>query len=271
MFGLKKPKGRRNIRKKGADSEVADSESTDIVKRTTPAKPTKDGPHPYTQEEIQALKKDTEKPDTQTTAYPFSTQGIPNAQDIYMAKKLRRQRQAAQKMGDEDSGDEQRKEEDFISLSDDMASSHIQVSHPDTLEEPEDTLDTVIVDPGERAEFGRVARQAMGESIEQVHEDELSEWENEQLRSAGVATPRRRPKGSQANGPLRDEGFEFDMEQFRFMLVQEENQLKLDQDRLETTNRQLAASSKALEELDHSIEHARKQYDHFASLAKSTI
>ncbi|KAJ1825590.1 hypothetical protein LPJ70_007971, partial [Coemansia sp. RSA 2708] len=120
-----------------------------------------------------------------------------------------------------------------------------------------------------RAEFGRIAKQAMEESIERAHDDdEMSDWENEQLRKAGVSVPPN-PVSRQPQLP-KDNGFEFDMEQFKFMVAQEKNQLAIDQDRLKTAQDKLAASSYALSELHKSIEQAQKQYDHFSSLAKST-
>ncbi|KAJ1858989.1 hypothetical protein LPJ76_000574 [Coemansia sp. RSA 638] len=255
MFAFKKSKGRRNIRKKETDDDemAADSGSADI-------------------EEIQTLKDETLVRNAQPasdTAYPFSNEGIPDAQEIYMAKKLRRQRQAAQKMNGEDSD----KEEDFISLSDNMANSQIRsaehVSLNDAIAEGEDEMEAVIIDKGERAEFGRVAKQAMEESIDQAHDDEMSDWENEQLRNAGVSAPHKSSK-LQAHLP-KDNGFKFDMDQFKFIIAQDKNQLAIEQDRLRSAKEKLVASSNALDQLRQNIEQAQKQYDHFSSLAKSTI
>ncbi|KAJ2827705.1 hypothetical protein IWW50_001759 [Coemansia erecta] len=297
MFSFKKSKGRRNIRKKETDDEemAVDSGAADIIKRTaTPKSESAAGkssrpslqikeladeraeqsedPRQYTRDDIQALKEETpirQSEPASEAAYPFSSEGIPNAQDIYMAKKLRRQRQAAHKMNEEDSANE----EDFISLADNMASSQIRgtdrVDLENSIAEGEDELDAVIIDKGERAEFGRIAKQAMEESIDHAHDDEMSEWENEQLRNAGIAAP---PKfdARQASLP-EDNGFKFDMNQFKFIIAQEKNQQAIEQDRLKLAKEKLAASSYALDELRQNIEKAQKQYDHFSSLAKTTV
>ncbi|KAJ2801190.1 hypothetical protein H4R20_003775 [Coemansia guatemalensis] len=201
-----------------------------------------------------------------TTAYPFSSEGLPNAKDIYMAKKLRQQRRAAQQMDAAESAGE----EDFIKLSDDMANSQISSEEPDNLGGPavegEDEYDAVIIDKSERAEFARSTKKSLEETIERAHDDELSEWEHAQLRNAGIATLKE-STGKQMPPP-KDGGFEFNSEDLKFMIAQEKNQLDIDKERLKSAKERLEASALAIENLQRDVEQAQKQYDHFASLAK---
>ncbi|KAJ2783321.1 hypothetical protein H4R18_001767 [Coemansia javaensis] len=289
MFSFKRTKGRHNIRRKdaaAADEDAADSGAADIVKRS--AKPGAKQRGVATAAGLgggsgSAAAEDAGPEGTQPAAagvaeragaYPFSTDGIPDSQQIYMAKKLRRERQAAQRMGGDgaEGEGEKEEEEDFIRLSDDMESSRLDgPGEEDTLGdiavEGEDEHDAVIVDKAERAEFNRVARMAMDESIAQAHSDRDDDWESAQLRSAGVpALPR--AAGEQPRAP-EDEGFELDREQLRFMLAQEEGQLAVEEERLTTARKRLAAAEAALEDLGRQIEHAQKQYDRFLALTKA--
>ncbi|KAJ2676306.1 hypothetical protein IWW42_000594 [Coemansia sp. RSA 1085] len=275
MFASKKSKGRRNIRKKEADAaeEAHESGSAAVIKRSaksntastknnrlaaqnkgSAADKSEHTERQYTDEDLLALKEDTLE-----SSYPFSSGEIPNAQEIYMAKRLRRQRQAAHKMADD---------VDYIRLSKDLDEAQVFTSDGDTMGhvaiDGEDELDTVIIDKNERSEFENISKQAMKESIE--HMNEMSDWENEQLRNAGVSTSNRKSQ----NELPKDSGFAFDMEQFKFIIAQEENQMAIDQERLSAAKGKLQASLQKLEELQQSIGHAQKQYDHFVSLVKST-
>ncbi|KAJ2712576.1 hypothetical protein H4R19_002684 [Coemansia spiralis] len=304
MFSFKKARGRQNIRRKetAAEDGAGAEELGDVVKRSV--KPRAESRPPglpgmalgsssggggdgnertYSRTEMDELKEDSSTAGTPDTggAYPFAAEGIPDSQQIYMAKKLRRERRAAQAMDEpgvaENNNDD---EEDFIRLSDDMEDARLDdaggartsdadVSDADDRETGgEDAFDAVIVDKNERAAFNRAARKAMEESIAQAHDSEMSDWESAQLRSAGV--PAMAAPASQAPLLPEDGGFEFDGEQLKFMIAQATNQLAADEARLATAKERLAASSTALEELEHNIEHAQRQYDHFLSLAKAT-
>ncbi|KAJ2611301.1 hypothetical protein H4S08_003231 [Coemansia sp. RSA 1365] len=207
-----------------------------------------------------------QKSKAEDVAYPFSSEGLPNAKDIYMAKKLRQQRRAAQQMdANEGAG-----EEDFVKLSDDMANSQISSEEPDNLGGPavegEDEFDTVIIDKNERKEFARSTKKALEESIEHAHDDEISDWEHAQLRNAGIAnithnTPKRIPLP-------KDTGFKFNSEDLKFMIAQENNQLGMERDRLKSAEERLKASTQATENLQRDIEQAQKQYNHFLSMVK---
>ncbi|PIA13783.1 hypothetical protein COEREDRAFT_89302 [Coemansia reversa NRRL 1564] len=198
--------------------------------------------------------------------YPFSNEGLPNAKEIYMAKKLRQQRRAAQHMDVEGSAGE----EDFIKLSDDMANSQISGEELDNLGGPavegEDEFDTVIIDKNERAEFARSTKKALEESIEHAHDDEISDWEHSQLRNAGIVNIAQNT-GKQIPLP-KDNGFEFNSEDLKFMIAQENNQLGIENERLKSANEQLEASTQAAENLQRDLEQAQKQYDHFLSMVK---
>ncbi|KAJ1730805.1 hypothetical protein LPJ61_002833 [Coemansia biformis] len=237
------------------------------------------GERAYSHADILELKGESARtgaPEADGVVYPFADEGIPDSQQIYMAKKLRRERRAVQAA--EEPGNAH--DEDFIRLSDDMEDSRLDDAEDtgagdagmsdldDGAAEGEDENDAVIVDKNERAEFSRVSRKAMEESVAQVNESELSDWESAQLRSAGVATVPR----AAGQGPLlpEDAGFEFDHEQLRFMIEQEASQLAVEEARLSAARDRLAASTAALEELDRSIEHAQRQHDHFMSLNKAT-
>ncbi|KAJ2775414.1 hypothetical protein IWQ56_000052 [Coemansia nantahalensis] len=298
MFSFKKARGRQNIRRK--EAAAPEDEAADVIKR--PTKPRAESkPHgmpgaslgssgggdggeerTYSSTTIQGLKEESSAvgtPEAGGAAYPFAAGGIPDSQQIYMAKKLRRERRAAQAMG-EASGAESGDEEDFIRLSDDMEGSRLDdadgagagdavASDPgDSEAGGEDADDAVIVDKNERAAFGRASRRAMEESIAQSHGGDMSDWESVQLRSAGLSAP----AAPASRAPLlpEDGGFEFDAAQLRFMIAQEVDQQTVDEARLATARDRLAASSAALEELERSIEDAQRQYDHFLSLAKAT-
>ncbi|KAJ2852548.1 hypothetical protein IWW36_000177 [Coemansia brasiliensis] len=285
MFASKKSKGRRNIRKKEADAaeEAHGSGSAAVIKRSAKsnsvstknsrlATHNKDAAadklehveeqRQYTDDDLLALKEESSVSVAKSESnYPFSSGDIPNAQEIYMAKKLRRQRQAAQKMVDD---------VDYIRLSEDLNDTQIYTSEADTMGyvaiDGEDELDRVIIDKNERSEFEHISKQAMKETIEQM--DDMSDWENEQLRNAGVSA-----SFNQSNNHKqlpKDNGFKFDMDQFKFIIAQEENQMAIDQSRLNTAKEKLEASLQKLDELQQSISHAQKQYDHFLSLVKST-
>ncbi|KAJ2493805.1 hypothetical protein IWW37_000191 [Coemansia sp. RSA 2050] len=343
MFGFKKSKGKRNIRKKddGQDDTATDegTGTADIIRRvtatgakaltpktaTTPSlsfgadvdakaigtkKLTsgyeldgiKEEPilrddteeRGYSKEDLAALASESHhlKPtslDVAAAPYPFSSEGIPDAHEIYMAKQLRRQRQAAGPIDadmdvDNDAdgsepgfyGDGDR---DFISLSDGFASSRIRSSQIDSrfddgaVAEGEDELDAVIIDKNERAEFNRTARRAKEESIEQAQdEDEPSDWEKEQLRSAGFAsTLLRQSKGGDRSYdvPKDEGGFEYDDTLLSFLLGQEKNQLALEQDRLKAAQAELSATKDALDTIVKHIAEAQGQWNHFSSLARS--
>ncbi|KAJ2890439.1 hypothetical protein IWW38_004128, partial [Coemansia aciculifera] len=251
----------------------------------------------YSREDMAALAAESHRskttlPAEATKPYPFASEGIPDAQEIYLAKQLRRQRQAAglagTEMGVDDSEDDSEASDttirrnggqDYISLSDGLASSRIRSLQADVylddgdIAEGEDEHDVVIVDKTERAEFGRTMRRAKEESIEQAQEeDEPSDWENEQLRNAGFAHAQlRKFKGDEAQsfGVPRDEGgFEYDDTLLSFLLGQEKNQLALEQDALQSAQAELSATKDALEEIVKNITETRAKWVHFSSLAK---
>ncbi|KAJ2684072.1 deoxycytidyl transferase [Coemansia spiralis] len=330
MFGFKKSKGKRNIRKKDDDQDDTATDegagAADIIRRvtvtetkaptpkaaTTPslsfgvdanseAIETKklssghelDGINEgsvlrgdteergYSKEDLAALASESHhrKPapvDVAAAPYPFASEGIPDAHEIYMAKQLRRQRQAAGPVGmDVDEGDGSEPgfhgdgDRDFISLSDGFTSSKIRGSQIDShlddgaVAEGEDELDAVIVDKNERAEFNRTARRAKEESIEQAQdEDEPSDWEKEQLRNAGFASAAlRQPRGGGRSHDLpKDEGgFEYDETLLSFLLGQEKNQLAIEQDRLQATQAELSATKEALATIVKHIAEAQGQ------------
>ncbi|KAJ2831483.1 hypothetical protein FBU31_002265 [Coemansia sp. 'formosensis'] len=225
------------------------------------------------------------------TPYPFSSEGIPDAHEIYLAKQLRRQRQAAGPVdvdmnvdGDNDSdgveaGFGRNGGQDFILLSDGPSGSKIRGSQIDShlddgaLVEGEDELDSMIVDKNERAEFNRTARRAKEESIKQAQEeDEPSDWEKEQLRNAGFSsTQLRQPRsGVHSHDLPKDEGgFEYDDTLLSFLLGQEKNQLALEQDQLQAAQAELSATKEALDTIVKNIAETQGQWNHFSSLAKS--
>ncbi|KAI8324693.1 hypothetical protein GQ54DRAFT_316080 [Martensiomyces pterosporus] len=334
MFGFKKPKGRRNIRKKqeGAVEEAASQdEPTGIVKRTsklsskvdavsTASSPglsfgseqgsefikvrksrpsarikeiiseqsTRDAEErKYTDDDIQALKDESAKPTSDTylppeaaaSRYPFSNEGLPDAQEIYMAKKLRRQRQAAQRMEDAEDGvnsGAMRNEDDFVSLADGLASSTIGSTKLDDLlddgaTEGEDEGDVVIIGKNEREEYSRSSRIAKEESIMHAQEEgEASDWENEQLRNAGVASanPHLDKRGVQR--PVDSGGFEFDSSYLGFLIAQEKNQLALEKNRLMAVQNDIEHTNAALKAIQEEAEVAQKQWEHFTAITKAT-
>ncbi|KAJ2078690.1 hypothetical protein H4R24_004297 [Coemansia sp. RSA 988] len=312
MFSSRKLKGRRNIRKKGVDTneDASNSESTDVIKRSS--KPKTDAKASGTSnlsfrngdsesisarkdrssmrvKEVVAMAAEHESADQQypqedmaileetstnqvskskpgTVTYPFSSEGLPNSKDIYMAKKLRQQRRAAHHMDVTESAGE----EDFIKLSDGMANSQISSEEPDNLGGPavegEDEFDSVIIDKNERAEFAQSTKKALKESIEHAHDDEISEWENAQLRNAGIATFN--PTASKQIPSPKDSGFEFNCEDLKFMIAQEKNQLDIENERLKSAKERLEDSTHAIEKLQQDLEQTKKKYNHFSSLAK---
>ncbi|KAJ2457643.1 hypothetical protein GGF42_002553 [Coemansia sp. RSA 2424] len=349
MFGFKKSKGTRNIRKKDDDqTDIATDESVgaaDIVRRTAASEPRTPNPKTtgttptlsfgadnsaeaietkrlhsgyelgrasmeggsrqqdvdqrgYSREDMAELASESYRrkatpPVEATVRYPFAPEGIPDAHEIYLAKQLRRQRQAAGLAdaemdvddgdGDSDASDSAIRRnggQDYISLSDGLASSRIRSLQADVhmddgaMAEGEDELDAVIVDKNERAEFNRTARRAKEESIEQAQEeDEPSDWEKEQLRNAGFAPalPRQaKNDGTQHhNMPTDDGGFEYDDAMLSFLLGQEKNQLALEQDQLQAAQAELNAAKDALDTISKNIAETQAQWRHFSSLAKS--
>ncbi|KAJ1964091.1 hypothetical protein GGI12_001637, partial [Dipsacomyces acuminosporus] len=323
MFGFKKSKGRKNIRRKdeGATPEVAaEDHAADIVKRSSKPSAKQESAvtnspglsfgvdqsagefievkksrasakikgliaeqraqdteqTKYTAGDIQSLKKETEK----AALYPFSNEGIPNAHEIYMAKKLRRQRQAELRMEDvDDSVDTiamHNDDEEFISLTDDLANSKIASSElrdfmDDGATEGEDEEDAVIIGKNDRQEYASSSRRAKEEAVGQAQEeDESSDWENEQLRNAGVAPLK--PHSADARStrlPVDRGGFEFDGSFLNFLLAQEKNQLGIERDRLETVQRDVERTREALGEIQKESEVAQKQWDHFTAMSKS--
>ncbi|KAJ1947747.1 deoxycytidyl transferase [Kickxella alabastrina] len=337
MFGFKKSKVRRNIRKRddnAAEEELVDDAPVNIVKRSTkqtskPATPlsastglsfgTEDksdstqaqkiraslqlndglvgqtganeaGARTYLAEDFEALKSASAKPldlseeTCADKAYPFADEGIPNAQDIFLAKKLRRQRQAAAAAAtdQQDDGldiDQDRFSEgdDFISLTDNMASSRVNDTNETKLDDPfddgaaegEDELDMVIIDKTERNEFNFTARRAKEQSIEQAQDaDEPSDWENEQLRNAGVSL-HIEPRVSGLRLPEDNGGLEFDDSLLRLMLEEDQNQLKIEQHRLEKAQANLQRSRDAVLVIRKGTEEAQAQLSHFTLLAKT--
>ncbi|KAI7829222.1 hypothetical protein BX661DRAFT_197998 [Kickxella alabastrina] len=327
MFGFKKSKVRRNIRKRddnAAEEELVDDAPVNIVKRSTkqtskPATPlsastglsfgTEDksdstqtqkiraslqlndglvgqtganeaGARTYLAEDFEALKSASAKPldlseeTCADKAYPFADEGIPNAQDIFLAKKLRRQRQAAAAAAtdQQDDGldiDQDRFSEgdDFISLTDNMASSRVNDTNETKLDDPfddgaaegEDELDMVIIDKTERNEFNFTARRAKEQSIEQAQDaDEPSDWENEQLRNAGVSL-HIEPRVSGLRLPEDNGGLEFDDSLLRLMLEEDRNQLKIEQHRLEKAQANLQRSRDAVLVIRKGTEEAQAQ------------
>ncbi|KAJ1988600.1 hypothetical protein GGI26_002446 [Coemansia sp. RSA 1358] len=358
MFGFRKPKGKRSIRKRpdGSVRDEVDEEETptDVVKRSvkstgrqesrtlgassstglsfgdesasdviSPKKPQtglrieeviveqriedSEDQRSYTIKEIEALKSSTDrlvsatamdidleevtadkiKEEQNGVAYPFATDGIPNAQEIYLAKKLRRQRQIVQRNDDEDIEsdvhmEDVREREDYIALSDDLASSCINTTtaraDDDLLDdgdtEGEDELDTIIIDKTERAEFLRNAQKAKEESIEKAQdEEEPSDWENEQLRNAGIASATIR--SIQGNGrlsaslPKNNNSYKYDSSHLAFLLGQEKNQLSIEQERLQVAQSRHIQSNNTLEKLQSQMNETQKQWDHFSSLVRS--
>ncbi|KAJ1892944.1 hypothetical protein LPJ71_007319 [Coemansia sp. S17] len=338
MFGFKKSKGKRNIRKKDDEQDdVATDESAgtaDIIRRVAATEirtPTpniastpnlsfgvdnsaeaietrrlhsghaldgtnKDGTilqndaeeRVYSREDMAALASETYRPKStmpDATPYPFSSEGIPDAHEIYLAKQLRRQRQAAgpadtdMDVDGDDSETGVQRNDDFISLSDGLANSKNRSSQvdihfdDDSIVEGEDELDQVIVDKTEHAEFNRTARRAKEESIEQAQEeDEPSDWEKEQLRNAGFASAQLRQSENGAHShdlPVDEGGFEYDDTLLSFLLGQEKNQLALEQDRLKAAQAELSATKDALDTILKNIAETQGQWNHFSSVAKS--
>ncbi|KAJ2556645.1 hypothetical protein EV175_001864 [Coemansia sp. RSA 1933] len=254
----------------------------------------------YSHEDLDALRSGSKRPDDLTamdvdseeqptnnqekTVYPFAGEGIPNAQDIYMAKKLRRQRQAVLKMADDDDAEDDedmaaiRESDDFIALSDEMASSRIRGTTSQEIldngaEEGEDEMDKVLVDKNDRAKFNRIMRMAKEESIEHAQdEDEPSDWENGQLRNAGITSIIDGKAGKQtraASLPKDTGNYEFDESHLEFLLEQETSQLALEEDRLRVAKERREQASNALEDLSKQLSEAQKQWDHFSSLVCS--
>ncbi|KAJ2401995.1 hypothetical protein GGI23_001022 [Coemansia sp. RSA 2559] len=254
----------------------------------------------YSHAEINVLKSGSERPDDgvsmdvdpekgaasnqeATTVYPFAVEGVPNAQEIYMAKKLRRQRQAEQRMNDDDGENDEemadiRESDDFIALSDEMASSRIrgttrQELLDDGAVEGEDEMDTIIIGKNDRAEFDRNLRMAKEESIEHAQdEDEPSDWENEQMRNAGVASivhGKFSNRTHTASLPKDTGNYRYDGSHLTFLLEQEKDQLALEEDRLRVAKERREQSSKALEDLTKQLAEAQVQWDHFSSLVRS--
>ncbi|KAJ1667001.1 hypothetical protein IW140_002213 [Coemansia sp. RSA 1813] len=351
MFGFKKSKAKRNIRKRDDSATESGMENddapTDVVKRNSKSTPRQEsrtlgassGTVPsfggneedvplkntkknrtnlqikefvgdnvtgdenavrtYSYEELYALKRGSVRPDDmapmdvdlgeqpninqEESVYPFASEGIPNAQDIYMAKKLRRQRQAEQRMvGDDAENNEDmadiRESDDFIALNDDMANSRIRsTTNQELLDdgtvEGEDEMDTVIVDKNDRAEFNRNLRMAKEESIEHAQdEDEPSDWENEQLRNAGVASIAHGSGSKHAHAvslPKDTGNYKHDGSHLTFLLEQEKDQLALEEDHLKAAKERCEQSSNALEDLTKQLSEAQVQWDHFSSLVRS--
>ncbi|KAJ2747970.1 hypothetical protein GGI20_000057 [Coemansia sp. BCRC 34301] len=252
----------------------------------------------YSKEYMAALASETYRhnvipPVEASVPYPFASEGIPDAHEIYLAKQLRRQRQAAgianAEMDIDDTDSDSNTSgtairhsggQDYISLSDGLVSSRTRSSQAAThlddgaIVEGEDEFDAVIVNKSERAEFNRTSRRAKEESIEQAQEeDEPSDWEKEQLRSAGFAPAQpQQPKSdrTRSQGMPRDEGgFEYDDTLLSFLLGQERNQLALEQDQLQATQAELCATKDTLDTIVKSIAETQAQWSHFSSLARS--
>ncbi|KAJ2467728.1 hypothetical protein GGI02_003936 [Coemansia sp. RSA 2322] len=354
MFGFKKTKGNRNIRKKANEDtnepEHDDTGAADIVRRAAaPAEKfhTSKGPassnlsfrtddnvdvistgksrseyeidraddqhesqpnevesRGYSKEELSALASESLHPNIipvveSAAPYPFSSEGIPDAHEIYMAKQLRRQRQAAGQieagvrmeadldMDLDASNDEgldraaySRGDDGFISLSEGIASSKIRESEDGSpfddgsIAEGEDEFDTVIIGKNDRAEFNRTVHRAKEESVENAQdEDEYSDWEKEQLRNAGIAPAlvsrlKNRSETQSLGIPQDEGGFDHDDALLAFLLGQEKNQLALEQDQLQTALAELAVANDEHSSLEKSIAETQEKWNHFSSLAK---
>ncbi|KAJ1944712.1 hypothetical protein FBU59_002527 [Linderina macrospora] len=333
MFGFRKSKGRRNIRKKDDSALEDDGTAVEIVKRSakstarsertiggstglsfgTETTPTDTMPNNW--HENMAVNQDTQMAETHTphaqdeghnvelvaegskseptksepAPYPFATDGIPDAQQILQAKKLRRQRQAVELYGlddefdDDDEGFGSRNSQpDFISLSDNLAGSRISgpnLSNPYDEDDDisgnaaaEDEDDAVIIDKKEREQHRESSRLAKEQLIEEAQEaSEVSDWENEQLRNAGVTSSRSTLKRQSHSRPKDTGSFKFDDSYMSFLLGQENGQLGIDEDRMKTLEKDIAQTAGALKDIASEMEAAQKQWDHFSTMAKSVV
>ncbi|KAJ1817089.1 hypothetical protein LPJ56_004145 [Coemansia sp. RSA 2599] len=137
--------------------------------------------------------------------------------------------------------------------------------------EGEDEMDVVIVDKAERAAFKQTRRKAMEESVELAQEeDEPSDWEREQLRNAGISLRLKTPKSAAtAKLPEDSGGFSFDDAFVNMVISEEENQLNIEQGRLEKLQAQLQRSKEKALAVQNSLKQAEAQLDHFTSMAKT--
>ncbi|KAJ1940789.1 hypothetical protein EC988_006934, partial [Linderina pennispora] len=320
MFGFKKSKGRRNIRKKDDSAFEDDGTTADIVKRSAKpaakpertiggstglsfsaeAAPTEPAPGKWngsvvpdqnasaadtrilpSKDEGASIKSAVDEAERnlvkgQQAPYPFATDGIPDAQQILQAKILRRQRQAAGAHGldgefdedDEGFGDRSN-EPDYISLSNNLAGSRISGPGLDNPYDDDDDIsgnvaaededDAVIIDKKEREQYKESSRLAKEQLIEEAQEaSEASDWENEQLRNAGVTSTQASLKRQARNRPKDTGNFEFDDSYMNFLLGQEEDQLVIDEDRLKTLEKDIEQTASALKDIADEMEAAQK-------------
>lgn len=299
MFGFRKSKGRRKNNTQKADTEIVDEDVDSPVDVVVKRSSKRDGgsnsklnkisvtstTKRQAEQDIGSIKEnemDVEQPEPVAqedtgSQFPFESQssGIPNAQEIYMAKKLRNQRRVT--------AQNQPEEDDYIALSEEFADSSLRhptlVSVEEALDEfrveGEDEMDRIIVDGGERDEFNQKVRQANIESVELAQdEDEPSDWEREQLRNAGIGTPSLghfrsdTAKDTRHELPKDEGGAEFDREYLDFVMKQEKAQLEMDQQKLNAVLNKIEDAEKMLEEIQQSSEDTQKQWDHFMSLEK---
>ncbi|KAJ2841145.1 hypothetical protein J3B02_006028, partial [Coemansia erecta] len=101
-------------------------------------------------------------------------------------------------------------------------------------------------------------------------EDESSDWEREQLRNAGISLVLEKPKSkATAKLPENSSGFSFDDAFLNMVISEEENQLNIEQDRLEKLQAQMQRSKEKASAIQDNLKQAEAQLEHFTSMAKT--
>ncbi|KAJ2781774.1 hypothetical protein GGI15_003120 [Coemansia interrupta] len=270
-LGFRKSKGRRNIRQRG-DAGLDDAGAAEIVKRAVrgpaakreagvAAAAAKGEAGVAAPEDVAAETVDLQPVEALD---PFGGGGgFPTAHDVYAARRQRRQQHAvlASQAGEDsdDAAAEGFGGADFVRL--DLS--------PESSGASSDNEEPLAVGRAERQAEQVAERRAMAQLVELAQsDDEASDWERAQLRSAGVAVDpgRSRPRRVWE----QDEGeWRFDAKFVRLVVEEEVRQLDEECERLRVAEAALARADDAVARADEGVVLAQRQLAHFTALAKT--